>query len=171
MDEHSGKVKILVIHGPNLNLLGIRETHLYGSFTLEDVNKMLREIASQAGVEIEIFQSNSESEIVTKIQNAKDWADAILINPAAFTHYSIAIRDAILAVNKPTVEVHITNIYKREKFRRRSVISDIAVGVISGFGIDSYRLGLLAAINLAKKRNISTTLDNSNEIQLIQLHI
>jgi 3-dehydroquinate dehydratase-2 len=135
-------MKILVIHGPNLNLLGVREPRIYGPHSLQDINKMLIEEARELEVELEIFQSNSESKIVDRIQQAKDWVGGILINPAAFTHTSVAIRDALLATGIPFVEVHLSNISGRESFRSHSFLSDIAVGVVSGFGADSYVLGL-----------------------------
>lgn len=143
-------IKILVIHGPNLNLLGKREPQVYGKITMEEVNKKLGEIAKKKKVSLEIFQSNHEGEIVDKIGKAKAKYDALLINPAAYTHTSVAIRDAILAVGIPTVEVHLSNIYAREDFRHTSLIAPVAKGQISGFGMDSYIYGLDAAINLAQ---------------------
>ena len=144
--------KILIIHGPNLNLLGSREPDIYGKTTLKDINIMLGDEAKSLGVEIEAFQSNHEGEIVQKIQDAKtENVGAILINPAAYTHTSVAIRDAINAVNIPVVEVHISNIYAREEFRKISLISPVAVGVISGFGFESYIFGLKAAADIVKK--------------------
>jgi len=143
--------KILVIHGPNLNLLGTRETNIYGKKTLEDINNMLKEEATSLGVEIIPFQSNHEGEIVQKIQDAKkDGISAILINPAAYTHTSVAIRDAISAVDTPIIEVHLSNIYAREEFRKISLISPVAVGVISGFGCQSYIFGLRAAEEIVR---------------------
>lgn len=144
--------KILVIHGPNLNLLGKREPQVYGEKTLDDINNALKEQAASLGVEIAMFQSNHEGEIVQKIQEAKaEDISAILINPAAYTHTSVAIRDAISAVSIPTIEVHLSNIYAREDFRKISIISPVACGVISGFGSDSYIFGLKAAADIAKK--------------------
>jgi len=146
-------VNILVIHGPNLNLLGERAQDIYGEVSLGEINAKLRELAREEGVEIKIKQSNSEAEIVETIQNERAWAQAILINPAAFTHTSVAIRDAISAVSLPTVEVHLSNIYAREEFRQHSLIAPVASGQISGLGINSYLLGLRAAAHLiaAKK--------------------
>lgn len=144
-------MKILVIHGPNLQLLGGREPEVYGEVTLEQINGSLEEIAGERGVELKIIQSNHEGEIVDLIGEAADWAAAILINPAAYTHTSVAIRDAIAAVTLPTVEVHLSNIYSREEFRRTSLIAPVATGQINGFGPASYELGLQAAIVLAKK--------------------
>ncbi len=143
--------KILVIHGPNLDLLGERETDIYGKFTLDKINTELKKIAKAEKVDLEAFQSNHEGEIVEKIGKAKGKFDCILINPAAYTHTSVAIRDAISAVRIPVVEVHLSNIYAREEFRHTSLIAPVAVGQVSGFGIDSYRLGLKAAIEIAKK--------------------
>ncbi|MCX5693366.1 MAG: type II 3-dehydroquinate dehydratase [Candidatus Omnitrophica bacterium] len=149
-------IKILVIHGPNLNLLGKREPGIYGKVTIEGINKKLNAIAKKKKITLEIFQSNHEGEIVDKIGKAKDKHEALLINPAAYTHTSVAIRDAILATNIPTVEVHLSNIYAREDFRHNSLIASVAKGQISGFGVDSYLYGLDAAINLARK-SISLT--------------
>jgi 3-dehydroquinate dehydratase-2 len=142
--------KILVIHGPNLNLLGKRETDIYGGYTLEEINGRIYDLARGQKVEVETFQSNSEGELVSKIQKA-DAFDALVINPAAYTHTSVAIRDAILAVGIPTVEVHLSNIYQRESFRQESLLSDIVEGQVVGFGVDSYLLGMQAAINLLQK--------------------
>ena len=140
--------KVLVIHGPNLNLLGTREEDIYGTDTLDSINDKLKGLADGAGVSIEFFQSNHEGEIVDKIGTAKESADAILINPAAYTHTSVAIRDAIAAVKIPTVEVHLSNVYAREEFRHTSLVAPVAHGQITGFGLDSYLLGLQATINL-----------------------
>lgn len=143
--------KILVIHGPNLNLLGQREKDVYGTTTLEEINKNLFKVAEEYHVELETFQSNHEGEIVDKIGKVKSTnIKAILINPAAYTHTSIAIRDAVAAVNIPTVEVHLSNIYSREDFRHTSLIAPVAQGQISGFGVNSYILGLKAIIELLK---------------------
>lgn len=140
--------KILVIHGPNLNLLGKREKEVYGVITLRDIDRNLKKLGKELGIELESFQSNYEGGIVEKIQSArKEGFDGILINPAAYTHTSVAIRDALLAVGVPFVEVHISNIFKREDFRHKSLISDIAVGVVCGFGINSYLLGLRALVS------------------------
>jgi|SRR5581483_3875535 len=146
--------KVLVIHGPNLNLLGEREPNVYGSVTLEEINRALNEQAVKIEVELRIVQSNHEGEIVETIQNARHWADVIIINPAAYTHTSVAIRDAISAVTVPTIEVHLSNIYAREGFRQASHISPVAVGQISGFGMNSYMLALQAStfISLSDKK-------------------
>ncbi|MBI1920905.1 MAG: type II 3-dehydroquinate dehydratase [Geobacter sp.] len=144
-------MKILVLHGPNLNLLGTREPGVYGSVTLEEINRMLGSLASELGCELEIFQSNSEGALVDRIQAAATDVSGILINPAAYTHTSVAIRDALAAVGVPTVEVHLSNIHSREEFRSHSYIAPIAKGQICGFGPDSYLLGLRALFTLIKK--------------------
>ncbi len=142
--------KILIIHGPNLNLLGKRETDIYGEVTLEEINKKLMELAGELNVSIDVYQSNSEGELVTEIQNSMDNYDALVINPGAYTHTSIALRDAIAGAGISTVEVHLSNIYQREDFRKKSMLADVVVGQITGFGIDSYMLGLRAAANIIK---------------------
>lgn len=144
--------KILVIHGPNLNLLGQREQDIYGKTTLEEINRLLEKTAKSHGVALEFFQSNHEGEIVDTIGQAKQrGVAAILINPAAYTHTSVAIRDAIAAVAIPAVEVHLSNIYAREDFRHTSLIAPVCRGQVSGFGVNSYILGLEAAVGLIKK--------------------
>ena len=144
-------MNILVIHGPNLNLLGKRQPEIYGTQTLDNINQDLIQIAQKQGVTLRVFQSNQEGEIVSKIGDNIDWANGILINPAAYTHTSIAIRDALSAINLPVIEIHLSNIYEREDFRHHSYVSPIAVGVISGFGNYSYELALNAMINTLKK--------------------
>ena len=144
--------KILVIHGPNLNLLGKREPAVYGRVTIEAINKKLLELAEANRVGVKFYQSNVEGNIVSKIQRADGEFDAIVMNPAAYTHTSVAIRDAVAAVKIPVVEVHLSNIYAREEFRRQSLIAPAAQGQISGFGAKSYALGLLAAIHLIDQR-------------------
>ena len=140
-----GTKKILVINGPNLNLLGTREPEIYGSTTLADINDLLRNRAEKLGVEINFFQSNIEGEIVTQIQKARGVYNFILLNAAAFTHYAIAIRDAISAVNVPVIEIHLSNIHAREEFRHHSVIAPVVMGQICGFGVESY----IAALDIA----------------------
>ena len=140
--------KILVLHGPSLNLLGQREKDIYGTMTLPEINRQLEELAKAHGVETEFFQSNHEGALIDAIHQASGQIDAIVINPGAFTHTSIALRDAIAAVAIPTVEVHLSNIYQREDFRQKSVIAPVAIGQISGFGVNSYILGLKAALSL-----------------------
>jgi 3-dehydroquinate dehydratase II len=142
-------MKILIINGPNLNLLGKREPEVYGSITLDDINKRVAALAAELGVEVSFFQSNHEGELVQKIQDAMDVYQAIVINPGAYTHTSIALRDAISSAGIPTVETHISNIYKREDFRKRSYIAGVAAGQISGFGPESYLLALRAAAALS----------------------
>lgn len=137
-----------MLNGPNLNLLGKRQPEIYGRMTLEQINKRIRALAKELGVEVEIRQSNGEGELVGWIQEAPKQFGAILINPAAYTHSSVALRDAITAARIPAVEIHISNIYKREEFRRHSYIAGAAVGQIAGFGVNSYLLGLRAAVEL-----------------------
>jgi 3-dehydroquinate dehydratase-2 len=137
--------KVLVIHGPNLNLLGEREPNVYGSTTLEEINQALADQAAKSDVELKVFQSNHEGELVEAIQNARHWADVIVINPAAYTHTSIAIRDALSAIAVPAIEVHLSNIHARENFRQASHISPVSVGQVVGFGKNSYLLALQAA--------------------------
>ena len=136
---------ILVIHGPNLNLLGTREPEVYGADTLADIDQQLTQLAEEKAITLQTFQSNSEGDIVSRIQQAAGQIDFIIINPAAYTHTSVAIRDAFLATRIPFIEVHLSNVFAREEFRQHSYLSDIATGVISGFAINSYRLALEAA--------------------------
>lgn len=147
----SGKLaakNILILHGPNLNLLGSREPDVYGSETLEEINGNLSKLATEANVSLVSFQSNSEADLISRIQQAMgDETDFIIINPAAFTHTSIALRDALSAAHLPFIEVHLTNIFARETFRRESYFSSLALGVISGLGAKSYYLALKYAIN------------------------
>jgi 3-dehydroquinate dehydratase-2 len=140
--------KILILNGPNLNLLGTRQPEIYGKLTLAQIEKQLRTLAKELAVEIEFRQSNGEGELVTWIQQAAGKFAAIVINPAAYTHTSLAMRDAISAVGLPVVEIHLSNIHKREQFRHHSYIAEVAVGQIAGFGADSYLLGLRAAVNI-----------------------
>ncbi len=149
--------RILVIHGPNLQLLGQRQPSVYGTAKLATINAMLKTAAAKRGASLTILQSNHEGTIVERIGAAKGQYDALLINPAAYTHTSIAIRDAIEAAGIPTVEVHLSNIYARESFRQHSVISPVCQGQVSGFGPLSYRLGFEAACELAARRNSAET--------------
>ncbi|MCM8766076.1 MAG: type II 3-dehydroquinate dehydratase [Candidatus Omnitrophica bacterium] len=144
--------RILVIHGPNLNLLGKREPEIYGKISLSQINKALKEMAKERGVEIDIVQSNHEGEIVELIGRAEKKFSGIVINPAGYTHTSVAIRDAIEAVKIPTVEVHLSNIYAREDFRHRSLIAPVVDGQVTGFGFYSYLLGLEAVLYLIKEK-------------------
>ncbi len=145
-------MQILVLHGPNLNLLGLREPTVYGSQTLLDINAMLEAEADKLGVSVVILQSNYEGRLVEAIHDARASCQGVLINAGAYTHTSVAIRDAIVATQLPTVEVHLSNIYSRESFRHHSYIAPVAIGQISGFGAESYRLGLSAlAMHLRQK--------------------
>lgn len=146
------KRKILVIHGPNLNLLGLREPDVYGTVTQKDIDKTLKAIAEEENLSLKVFQSNSEGELVDAIQGAAGRFDGILINPAAYTHTSVALRDAAAAGGLPVVEVHLSNIYKREEFRHHSYMAPVAVGQVSGFGAYSYVLGLYGLIQEIDKR-------------------
>lgn len=143
-------MKILVINGPNLNLLGEREKDNYGETTLDSINSELASLAANLNVEIDFFQSNTEGALVDKIQSAKGIFDGIIINPAAYTHTSIALRDALLAVKIPTVEVHLSNIHSREEFRQHSFTAAVCIGQIAGFKKDSYLLALRAIVNYLK---------------------
>ncbi len=143
-------MKILIINGVNMNMLGIREPEKYGTTTLKDLEKDLYAYSFELGIDIETYQSNHEGEIVEKIQSAYENFDGIVINPAAYTHTSVAIRDAIAAVDIPTVEIHMTNIQAREDFRQKSLIAPVCVAQICGFGTESYKLGLKGLVELLK---------------------
>lgn len=139
---------VLVVHGPNLNLLGRREPDVYGDATLEQINARLARLAAASGLDLDTFQSNAEHQLVERVQAAADdGTDWILINPAAFTHSSVALRDALAAVGLPFIEIHLSNPHRREAFRHRSFFSDLAEGVVAGLGVDSYLLALQAVIN------------------------
>lgn len=139
-------LKLLIIHGPNLNLLGVRQPEIYGSTTLRDIDLRLKELGSELGSSVECYHSNSEGDIISQIHLAHGAKDGIVINAGAYTHTSIAIADAIAGVDIPTVEVHLSNIYQREQFRHHSYIAPLAIGQISGFGVHSYLLGLQALV-------------------------
>ncbi len=141
------QLSVLVLHGPNLNLLGLREPGVYGRVTLDEINRQLETEGHSLQASVSTLQSNHEGVLVDAIQEARDRHQGILINPGAYTHTSVAIRDAIAAVSIPTVEVHLSNIYRREEFRHHSYIAPVAIGQISGFGAESYRLGLHALIH------------------------
>ena len=150
MEKTENQPKVLVIHGPNLNMLGKRETDIYGKSTLNDINADLIKTGEDAGISVETFQSNHEGTVVEKIQQAIDGYSGLIINPAAFTHTSIAIRDALLLLDIPIIELHISNIYKREPFRHTSMISDVATAIIAGFGTYGYTMALEAIIRMIR---------------------
>jgi len=145
-------VKILLIHGPNLNLLGKREPEIYGTSGLDAINARMQKLAEESRVELRVFQSNSEGALIDAIHDAGGWADGIVINPGAYGHYSYALRDALAAVNLPAIEVHLSNIYAREEFRHRSVLSAVVLGSIAGLGVQSYECGLQALIRILRER-------------------
>ena len=142
------KSRLLIIHGPNINLFGVRDVAIYGKESLSSINRQIVNIARNSGFDCKIFQSNHEGEIIDAIQQSKEEADAIIINAGAYSHYSIAIRDAIEAVCLPCIEVHCSNIFKREEFRKKSMISEVCAGVIAGFGKESYFLAIKAMESL-----------------------
>ena len=155
-DDTNGDPIVLVIHGPNLNLLGEREPEIYGRTRLEDINRMLGELGRELGIAVETFQSNGEGAIVDRIQDGRGRIAALVINPAGYTHTSVAIRDAISALDVPTVEVHLSNVYRREPFRHHSMVADIVAGRIMGFGAESYMLALRAAASLIERPRVRT---------------
>jgi 3-dehydroquinate dehydratase II len=150
--QNSGEPTVLVINGPNLNLLGAREPEIYGHTTLDDINRELGLLASELGIRVESFQSNSEGALVDRIQQARGNIDLIIINPAAYTHTSIAIRDALSSIEVPVIELHLSNVYKREAFRHQSTIADVVEARLMGFGADGYLLALRAAAQMIKRQ-------------------
>ncbi len=152
MTEQSKQRSYLILHGPNLNLLGTREPGVYGSATLEQINAGLEHVVMQMGVDLKFRQSNIEGELVDAIQDARQWADGIVLNAGGYTHTSVAIRDAIAAIGIPVVEVHLSNVFAREEFRHISLIAPVCAGSISGFGAFSYELGLLAIDHMVSKK-------------------
>jgi 3-dehydroquinate dehydratase-2 len=146
--SNRGIMKILVLHGPNLNLLGKREPEIYGSLTLGDINTTLIELGKELGAELKCVQSNHEGALIDALQDAQMWANGVIFNPGGYTHTSIALRDAIAAIGVPVIEVHVSNVYAREEFRHTSMISGVCKGKIVGFGWRSYGLGLRALIDM-----------------------
>ena len=144
-------MKILVLHGPNLNLLGTREPEVYGSMTLDNINSKLIELGGGLGVEVECLQSNHEGALIDALHDARTWAHGVVFNPGGYTHTSVALRDAISAIQIPVVEVHLSNVYAREEFRQVSMVSAVCKGKITGFGWMSYTLGLRALVDLLKE--------------------
>jgi 3-dehydroquinate dehydratase II len=143
-------VKILILHGPNLNLLGTREPEIYGSMTLDDINKKMIELGKGLGVEVKCFQSNHEGALIDALQDARIWASGVVFNPGGYTHTSVALRDAISAIQIPVIEVHLSNVYAREEFRHVSMVSAVCKGKVVGFGWMSYELGLRGLIDIIK---------------------
>jgi len=152
MEGEPAEMKILLIHGPNLNLLGKREPGIYGLKNLEEINAQVQRFAQEKGAELKTFQSNSEGELVDAIQDAGEWADGIVINPGAYTHYSYAIRDALASVGLPAVEIHLSNIFAREEFRHRSVISPVVEGTVTGLGWRGYIAAVEGLIGILEDR-------------------
>jgi 3-dehydroquinate dehydratase-2 len=148
MEKQDDRPHILIIHGPNLNMLGKREPEIYGNTTLEEINASLLQLGNQAGLSLETFQSNHEGEIVSRIQEAAGVCDGLIINPGAYTHTSIAIRDAVLMLDCPIIEIHLSNIYKRESFRHQSMLADIVTAQLTGFGVQGYSMALEAIIKM-----------------------
>jgi 3-dehydroquinate dehydratase-2 len=141
---------ILILHGPNLNLLGTREPDVYGSLTMADINKRIMAAGESSGVEVRTYHSNSEGGLIDALHEAREWADGVVFNPGAYTHTSIALRDAISAIGIPVVEVHLSNVYAREEFRHKSLLAPVCVGKITGFGWRSYLLGLQTLVEMSK---------------------
>lgn len=151
-NEQNNRIDVLILHGPNLNLLGRREPDVYGHTTLAGIDTMLNEAGAELGARVRCFQSNHEGALIDALHEATTWADAVVINAAGLTHMSVSLRDAIAAIALPTVEVHLSNVSAREPFRRTSLIAPVCIGQVSGFGHDSYLLGLIAAVNHVKRR-------------------
>ena len=147
-------MKILVLHGPNLNLLGTREPEIYGSMMLGDINTRLIELGKESGTDLKCFQSNHEGALIDALHDAREWADGVVFNPGGYTHSSIALRDTVTACGIPVVEVHLSNVYAREEFRHSSMISAVCIGKIVGFGWRSYELGLKALIDVIRAKNV-----------------
>ena len=143
-------MKILILHGPNLNLLGTREPEIYGSMTLDDINKKMIELGKELSAEIKCSQSNHEGALIDALQDARTWANGVVFNPGGYTHTSVALRDAISAIVIPVIEVHLSNVYAREEFRQKSLVSAVCKGKVSGFGWRSYELGLRGLIDIIK---------------------
>ena len=145
-------MRILVLNGPNLNLLGAREPGIYGTMTLRELEEEVRRVAETRGVEVQFLQSNHEGVLIDRLHQASDWADAVLLNAGGLTHSSVSLRDAVVAVGVPVIEIHLSNVHARERFRHRSLIAPVAAGQITGFGPFSYLLGLEAAIHVVKQK-------------------
>jgi len=141
---------LLILHGPNINLLGTREPEVYGALTLTEINKRLIQAGEKLGVGVRTFQSNSEGDLIDALHDAREWAKGVVFNPGAYTHTSIALRDAISAIEIPVVEVHLSNVYAREEFRHKSLLAPVCMGKITGFGWQSYLLGLQALVEMSK---------------------
>ena len=159
------KMKVVVIQGPNLNMLGHREQNIYGPMKLDDIHKQMQGFAEQNGIEIEFFQSNLEGEIVDRLQECMGEANGVIINPAAYTHTSIAIRDAIAAIQIPTIEVHLSNIYQREEFRHTSLVAPVCAGQISGFGPFSYHMAMIAIAQIMNEMKARYEAEQAQQAQ------